>query len=452
MLRIKRPRFVFFDEAGLTKDKILSLKLVILAVAFGTVCFNITGGVAMTGYLKMLGVSDFAYGLILGIGPVATLLQVFASFVLERTRKRKLIFMASGILQRTAWLPFGLVPLVMPMAGVTLQIWTAVLFLLISSLCNPFINVSFFSFVADLVPTNIRGFYFSMRQRVALIFGIVGGLVTAFILDRFTGFGGYALVFALAALFGTLDILTFIFIKFPPMLETEKKESIKTMLADVFRDKRYLRVIAFASIWMFSVQISAPFALVYARTVLHLSNTAITLVMQILPSICMVIVLPFWGRALDKYGNKPVMLISARLVCISPFFWFFTFPGSFAIVPIVLAAVTAGLFSAGLDFGLQNVFLGQAPEKNRSMFVALYSCATSFLGIALANATGGWLLDNALIRLESLGLVFNRYNFLYVIATLLRALAAFILLPYMITEEKKSSVKEVLKGMLKIKR
>jgi MFS family permease len=451
-MRIKRPRLVLFNEAGLSKEKVFSLKLVILAVAFGTVCFNITGGVAMTGYLKLLGVSDFTYGLILAIGPIATMLQVFASYVLERTRKRKLIFMLSGILQRSAWLPFGLVPIIFPMSGVTLQIWTAALFLMLSSLCNPFINVSFFSFVADLVPTNIRGVYFSMRQRIALIFGIAGGLVTAFILDRFTGFTGYALVFALAALFGILDILTFIFIKFPPMLETPKKESIKAMLADVFNDKRYLRVIAFASIWMFSVQISAPFALVYARTVLHLSNTAITLVMQILPSICMVIVLPFWGRALDRYGNKPVMRISACLVCISPFFWIFTVPGPFVIVPIILAAIAGGLFSAGLDFGTQNVFLGQAPEKNRSMFVAIYSCATSLLGIAMANATGGWLLDNVLSRLESGGLTFNRYNFLYIIATLLRVFAAFILLPRMITEENSTPVRTVIKNMLTIKR
>jgi MFS family permease len=335
-----------------------------------------------------------------------------------------------------------MVPIILPMSGPTLQIWTVVLFMLVSSLSTPFINVTFFSFVADLVPTHIRGRYFSVRQRIALIFGIAGGLLTAFLLDRFSGFNGYALVFSIAALFGTLDILTFIFIKFPPMLEQPKTDSLKTMLSAVFTNKRYMKIIGFATLWMFSVQISAPFALVYARTVLELSNTAITLAMQILPSISMVLVLTMWGRALDKYGNKPVMVISARLVCIAPVFWIFTFPGSFAIIPIIFAATMGGLLSAGLDFGTQNVFLGQAPEKNRSMYVAIYSCVTSLLGIGLANTTGGWLLDNVFSLLE--GNVFNRYNYLFLLAFALRALAAFVLLPLMITEENTAPVKTVL--------
>jgi MFS family permease len=451
MWRLKRYRLRLFDETGFDRERVKSLKLVILAVAFGTVCFNITGGVAMTGYLKLLGVSDFVYGLILAIGPIATVLQVFASYVLERTRKRKFIFMLSGILQRTAWLPFGMVPILMPMSGPTLQIWTVVLFMLISSLTTPFINVSFFSFVADLVPTHIRGRYFSVRQRIALIFGIAGGLLTAFLLDRFSGFNGYALVFALAALFGTLDILTFIFIKFPPMLAEDqpKTDSLKKMLTDVFTNKRYMLVIGFATLWMFSIHISAPFAMVYARTVLDLSNTTITLAMQIFPSLCMVIVLPMWGRALDKYGNKPVMMISAGLAGINPIFWIFTFPGSFAVVPIIFSAAAGGLLSAGLDFGLQNVFLGQAPEKNRSMYVAVYSCLTSLIGIGLANTTGGWLLDNVFSIVERAPLIFNRYNYLFILAFVLRVSIGYIMLPRMITEEKTTPVREILQNAVK---
>ena len=128
-MRIKNIQLVLFDETGLNKDTVKSLKLVILAIVFGTICFNITGGVAMTGYLKLLGVSDFVYGLIIAIGPVTSVLQIFASFILERTRKRKFILILAGIIQRTAWLPFGLVPIVLPMSGPALHIWMAVLFL-----------------------------------------------------------------------------------------------------------------------------------------------------------------------------------------------------------------------------------------------------------------------------------------------------------------------------------
>ena len=448
MKKFKRFRLVLFDETGLNADHIKYLKLIILAVAFGTVCFNITGGVAMPGYLKLLGVSDFTYGLILAIGPAATLTQVFVSYILERTRKRKFIFMLSGILHRAAWLPFGLVPFIVPMAGVNLQIWIAVLFLMVNAFAGPFINVSFLSFIVDLVPMNIRGRYFSVRQRLATILGILGGLFTAFLLDRFSGFSGYALVFSIASVFGLLDILTFIFIKIPPM--PEKTENIKfgKMLADVFSDKRYVKIICFVAYWSFAVNLAGPFYMVYTKTILNLSNTAITVLLQIIPGVCMAFVLPMWGRALDKYGNKPVMIISARMTCFLPFFWFFNVPGSpFPI--FIFSCVAGGLLSPGLDFGAQNVYLGQAPEKNRSMFVAIYSCVTSLFGIGFANAFGGWLLDNPLSRLEDFNFTFfgggfTRYNYLFVITSLLRIIAAFIMLPRMITEENIVPVKTVL--------
>ena len=454
-MKLKKPRFTFFTELGLSREKAQPLKLAILAVAFGTICANITGGVAMTGYLKLLGASDFVYGLILAVGPVTTVLQVFASFVLERTKKRKFMFMLSGILQRTAWLPFGLVPFLFPMSAPLVQLWMAVLFLLISSLNNPFINVSFLSFITDLVPMHVRGRYFSFRSRIATIFGIAGGLLTAFLLDKFSGFTGYSIVFSMAALFGLMDILTFVFVKFPPMRETEKKESIKKMLSDVFTDKRYMKIIIFITVWCFSVHISNPFYMVYVKTVIGLSNTAITLIMQILPSVCMVFVLPMWGRALDRYGNKPVMMISARCVCVAPFIWFFTTPGPAATVLIVVICMAGGLLSAGLDFGAQNVYLNQAPEKNRTMFLAVYSCVTSLIGIGLANTVGGWLLDHALSLMEGFkfslfGINFNRYNYLFILTALLRVFATFALLPRLIEEEETAPIKVILKDAMSI--
>ena len=451
-MRIRRLRFFLFDETGLSREKIFTLKLIILAIAFGTVCFNITGGVAMAGYLKFLGASDFTYGIILAVGPFTTLLQVFVSYLLERTRKRKLIFMIAGILQRTAWLPFGITPIILPMAGITLRIWMVLLFFMISACSTPFVNVSFFSFIADIVPGNIRGRYFGVRQRIAIIFGIAGGLATAFLLDRHAGFHGYALVFSIASVFGVVDILTFIFIKIPPMGEHRKTSSLPKMLAEVFTNKRYMAIIGFVTIWSFSVQIAGPFYMVYAKTVLDLSNTVITLIMQILPSVCMVIILPTWGRVYDKYGNRPVMILSTCLSSIAPFLWFLIVPGPYAVVPMFFTAISGGLLSVGLDFGAQNVFLLQTPDENRSMFVAIYFSITSLFGIALANMAGGWLLDNALSVLEGMrisffGLTPNRYNYLFLISVSLRVISSYVLLPRMIEGDGPNSPFKVLMNM-----
>ena len=359
-------------EIGLDKTKIKDLRLLVLAVAFGMVCFTITGGVAMTGFLKDLGVSDFVYGLIFAIGPITAVLQLYASYVLERTKKRKFMFIFTGLISRISWLPFGLVPLFIPISTPILRIWMVVLILMVGHILTPFSNVSFYSFIVDMVPLDIRGRYFSFRYKVLMVFGLFAGLLNAFILDRVFGFNGYAIVFTIAAIFGVADIVIFFFVKIPPMEDVPKKEKISTMIADVFKNKRYMRIIIYGTVFYFTLSLTAPFGLVYAKTVLNLSFMTITFALTIPSTLTSVLFLSAWGRALDRYGNKPIMRISAALACISPIFWMFTFDGPYAVITLIFAAGIGTSMIAGLDLGLQNVFLAQSPEKNRSMYMAMF--------------------------------------------------------------------------------
>ena len=68
----------------------------------------------------------------------------------------------------------------------------------------------------------IRGRYFSARQRMTMISGIVAGVVMSWLLDHFTADGslaGYTIVFILAGIFGAGDIACFFWVSWPPMPE-----------------------------------------------------------------------------------------------------------------------------------------------------------------------------------------------------------------------------------------
>ena len=438
-----------FDETGLESHTIKSLKLVIFSVAFGTICFNITGGVAMTGYLKTLGASDFTFGLIYAIGPLASPLQLLASYTLERTRKRKFIFLTFGIIQRMSMLPFGLVPFFVPMSQPVLRIWMASLFLMISAVSNPFMNVSFYSLAADLVPMDIRGSYFAVRSRVSTMFGVAGGILTAWFLDSFTGFNSYAFVFTLAAAMGTLDALLFIGVKFPPMADSSKQsEKFTRMMSKVVKNKPYIKFILFMTFWMFSVNISGPFYLVYLRNIIGLSNTVITVLMQILPSLCSIIMVKRWGRAIDSHGNKTIMQIANGILSVVPFLWIFVTNNSAAVFMIAGILFMQGSLFAGFEIGANNIMIGHAPKENRSMYIAVYFMTTLIIGTGAANAIGGWLLDNVFSVLESmefiiLGVKMTRYNYIFALTAVLRCFMIYIALPRMIHEENNTPVREV---------
>lgn len=458
---MKRKFFNFkplelFDETGLEAHTIKSLKLVILAVAFGTISFNINGGVAMTGYIKALGASDFTFGLIYAIGPLAAPMQLLASYILERTRKRRFIIIAGGIIQRMAWLPFGLVPFFVPMEQPVLRIWMASLFLLISAILVPFVNVPFFSLAADIVPMNIRGSYFAVRSRVATIFGVAGGILTAWFLDTFTGFNSYALVFALSAIAGTLDIICFFGVKFPPMVErtgeSEKSGQFIYMMSSVVKNKKYMKFIIFMTLWFFSINLSMPFYLVYLRNVIFLSNTLITVLVQILPSVCSIIIVNRWGRAIDLHGNKTVMQITNGILCFAPFLWIFT-PANNNMIAVLMIAIVGfmqGCLLSGFEIGANNIMLGHAPQVNRSMYIAVYFTTTSLIGIGLANAAGGWLLDNVFSVFERMDIIIcgarmTRYNYIFALTAVLRCVMIYIALPRLIHEENNTPVLELVR-------
>jgi len=449
-LRYRLPRLQLFDEQGLEPHTIRSLKLVILAVAFGVIQFNIVSGIAMAGYLRALGATDFVFGLLFAIGPVLSPVQLLASFILERTRKRKKIFLTFGLIQRLIWLPFGFIPFFIPMDQLTLRIWMVSLILFISALSGPFMNVSFFSLVADLVPEHIRGRYFAVRMRIFTICGIIGGIITAWILDGFPVFYSYAFVFTLATIMGTLDIVCYFGVKFPEMPQKLKEgEKFLQMLGAVFKNKSYMQFIFFMTLWLFSVNLAGPFILVHLREGVQLSNTLITVAVQILPNICSVLIVSRWGRTLDSHGNKPVMQVANGILCFAPFLWVFTTNNFISVVLIMIIGLMQGLLLPGFDLGANNIMLGRAPQVNRSMFIAVYFTFTSIIGIGLANATGGWLLDNVFSVFESsqlslLGVTLTRYSYLFALTAVLRCFMVYFALPRMVTETGGASARELL--------
>ena len=454
-MKFKLPRLVLFDEYGLESHTIRSLKLVILAVAFGIVQFNIVAGIAMAGYLRALGVSDFVFGLLFAIGPMLSPLQLFASYILERTRQRKAMMLTAGLIQRMVWLPFGLVPFFVPMENFTMRIWMVSLFMIISAFGGPFMNVSFFSLMADLVPEHIRGRYFAVRVRVFTVCGIAGGIFTAWVLDTVDPFASYAIVFAVASIMGSADILCFLGVKYPEMPKpAEIRESFFQMLSAVFKNKPYVRFILFMTMWIFSLSIAGPFFLVHMREGVLLSNTLITVAIQILPNIFSVLFVSYWGRKLDSSGNKPVMQMANGILCFVPFLWVFTSNNMMSIIFIMMIGMVNGLLFPAFDLGANNLMLSQAPKENRSMYLAVYLTLTSIAGIGLGNATGGWLLENVFSTFEArnlslFGTTFSRFNYLFALSAILRCIMVYILLPKMIPDDAKISAMELLRSVIR---
>ena len=87
-----------------------AMGLVTLAWVFGSVFVTGTGGATFTVFATKLGLTPFQFGLLAAAPYVASLASLPASLLIDRTGRRKPIFLTGLYLQRLMWVPIALGP------------------------------------------------------------------------------------------------------------------------------------------------------------------------------------------------------------------------------------------------------------------------------------------------------------------------------------------------------
>ena len=213
-----KQKLILFKDFAITNDLREDLSRAAWSASLGIVFFVCLNGAPFAGFVRHLGVGDFMYGILMGLPVMSGLFQVMAAYVLEKTGARKKLFIIGGILQRLSIIPVVILPLIIPEELKGLTISFIVFFLLISAIGGAFNGVTSISWMAALVPLKIRGRFFSQRQMMFTLTGLIGGLLASFILDRIGGFAGFAVVFTLVVIFAVLVIVGYIRILDPPMV------------------------------------------------------------------------------------------------------------------------------------------------------------------------------------------------------------------------------------------
>lgn len=436
-----------YIEHGIEKELRKSLNYIVLGITFGTIFFNITMGPALTGFARALGAGEFVYGILMALPVVGGLLQLYASHILEKTRKRKKMFLIFGVIQRMLWIPVGLVPYILPVSTGMLRIWSTIVFITLASCSGAFINVSFYSWIGDMIPLNIRGRYFSLRSRIATIAGLLSGLIVAKLLDMLPGFPGYTTVFIIAALVGTLDILSFLRVADVPMKVNENKESTVRFIKKALKNKFFVRFVLFWTAWGFGVNFVSAFLNMYALDKLHMSFTEITLTGQIVCNVTTIFFITKWGKFVDKYGSKPTLYITCTLTALLLLLWLLATPENY--IPVLIFNLIGGMIWCGTDITNQNMLITNTPDENRSMYVAIYFAITTIFGNALAYIMGGYFLEHIDTISENLvffGRHFNNYELLIITGALLRLTS--VLLLTVLPDEGSASMKRVYRDYL----
>ena len=403
-----------------------SLALVTLASAFGLPFFSVINGPAITGFTRMLGANDFVYSVIMAMPVVGAIVQVFISYMMVNSGKRRPLFLIAGFVHRPIWFLIAFIPFFLNPDKTKAGIIVITILIAISSVANSVVGMAFNSWMGALVPSEIKGRFFSRRTMIYTITGGIGALLCGLLLDRIQGFNGYALVFVVAAVLGTADIVIFFWVKDPPMELSAEKQAFGKLFIEPFRDRNYLKYMLFIAFWYFSVNLSSPFFNVFMIEELKMNFLIISLFTQVTANLITIFSIRFWGKLTDRYGSKPVMQLCCIFLFSIPLIWLFVTPETTWVVMII--NIFTGLFWPGFEMTSMNQSIWLAPEKNRSIYIANYSLVVMLIGTAAAYLLGGAFMQftSSVIPAEGISvageLKFGRYQLLYTISGLFRLL------------------------------
>jgi predicted MFS family arabinose efflux permease len=189
-------------------------------------------------------------------------------------------------------------------------------------------------------------------------------------------------------------------------------------------DRQYWRLLLFSCCFSIVNGITAAAQEAYPVRVLEIKYVARQLLQGFMRSGQFVIA-PWVGRLVDRYGNRPVLVVSQLITATGPLFFLAATPER----PwFVAGAFVVWIAYAGTNVGLDNIKLKLAPSHNNAPYLALYH-ALSDLANGVAIVGGGVLLDSLLDASAEAGSsgAIRLYGRLFLIAWIGRTLMAALL-------------------------
>ena len=403
-----------------------------VAWLFGSVWLYLTTGAVFTRFAKLLDMPKFGYGLLAAVPFAGALLQLPVSYFITRYGHRKIIFITVGAVHRLLWLPIAAIPWLLP-AGWQ---WRGLLALFtLMWVAGQMLGPVWVSWMADLVPGRIRGRYFTRRSQLGQLVGVIVTLLAGYALDHAAPpvlLKVVCLTFGVSALFGFVDFLFFVKIPDVQRVKPNPEVRIWEMLRAPLRDRNFLRFLGFTTTLTFAVGYVGQFAWLYMFDVARMSNTEANAMLVVMPLVILMLSGPMWGRLLDRFGRKPILVIAGLLILPGSIGWIFISREHWVWGYVLIVIATAAW--PGIEAGNFNILLSLSDaadgRASGSAYVAINSTACAVAGVlsglfggAVAQALGDW-------RTTILGYPLTYHGVLFIISSVFRLAAVFWLIRF----------------------
>jgi MFS family permease len=364
--------------------------------------------------------AGLAISMILAAPRIAGLLRMAAPSLIRWFGDRKRFCLAAYLLSVVvlAALPACIIArsLQTPYVGLIVLVMAWCLYHLLEYLGT----VALWAWLGDLVPLRIRGRFLGRRERWMVsgqaIGMLVAALFTMFVRDAWPDLPKW-LVYVLTAEVGVV-CMALSLLPLTAMPDPRREKSCEPQMPAAQRslfapltDKRFRRLIYFGCWFSFFNGVTQSVQYLYPARVLAIS-LGFMLLLKTGMRVGQLGISPTMGRLADRFGNRPVMLLTLPIVASGPLFYFFSTPDQWYWM---IGAWVVWIAYAGLNVCLPNLMLKLAPGEEKEAYIASFY-AISGLCIAGSTLLGGVLFDrysDATFCVGRWEFDFYQYSFLF---------------------------------------
>ncbi len=412
-----------------------------LATAFGT----LVSGAFLVGFVQRLGGSDLWIGLLTAIPNLVGILQIPGAIWGRSFSSYKRYIFPGGLIWRLMYAPLIVLPFLPIPNAAKLTVLTVCV--LVASISTMMVNPIYNDWLAEMVPLNSRGFYFSRRSAICTAVGASVGILGALLLDQIRSAHhddlAFGVIFGIGILFSVASMTMFLRMQDLPReypIRQNLRDGIKAIGAP-FGDSQYRKVLVFLAVATFGQTFAGNFYFAFGRETLSLSfvvlvgATTVQAVGQVLSA-------KFWGFLSDKYGNKPSLILAGLLLATNPLPWVFCIPGHnvFNIWLLVSTSFIMGFGWSGVNICQFNMMLATADPKDRANYIGSGMTVTSILG-GISPLMGAFLMA----ALRAHGSPEVAYKIVFLVGVVVRLGAVACLIP--VKEEGSSGVLNTLRDL-----
>ncbi len=361
----------------------------------GSIYAASTGGMFLIGYALMLGTqtdptSNVQIGMMSTIPMLCVGVQLLTAALVERGVSRRWLTLLASVLNVLGWAFIIVIPYVAAQAPTSMKVGELIAVITLNTLFANVAGNARGSWVGDLIPESYRGTFFGRLMMYGGIIGTVFALVEGGFLDRVKqqGVHAFSLLFAFGMLIGLINALLFAPQADVPITRKEGAGQFREYFIGTFRNRPLMMVMCYSLLWSLQA-IAGPFYATYMIRDLNMPFLGVGVITAAM-TITMLLASPFWGRIVDRYGCRPILVLCTLAIAPFPLVWIWMTNPDIIYRAIIPLNLLGGFLVAGISVALNTMVYKVTPSAGRSVQFAIYSIIVVLIAAPLPTI-GGYL-------------------------------------------------------------